>query len=106
MVIMTVVFERFFMKFMTAKDLISQSPSIWLDLPREQELIITLNGKPIAIMTATNDKEFEHSLRAIRRARATEAVASLQQSSVKSGRDTISDKEIQAEIKKTRRTRK
>ena len=94
------------MKFVTAKDLRAQASSIWNDLPREQEVVITLNGKPIAIMTATNDKDFEHSLRAIRRARANEAVMSLQQASVQSGKDAISDKEIDAEINAVRSGRK
>lgn len=94
------------MKFVTAKDLRTQASSIWSDLPREQEVVITLNGKPVAIMTATSDKDFEHSLRAIRRARAMEAVSSLQQASVQSGRDAISEKEINAEIKQTRSSRK
>jgi len=71
------------MKFVTAKDLRTQASSIWGELPREQEVVITVNGKPVAIMTATSDKDFEHSLRTIRRARAMEAVTSLQQSSVK-----------------------
>lgn len=94
------------MKFVTAKDLRTQASSIWGELPREQEVVITLNGKPVAIMTATNDKDFEHSLRAIRRARAMEAVTSLQQSSVKAGKDSISEKDIQVEIKEVRRSRK
>ncbi len=94
------------MKFVTAKDLRTQASSIWDKLPQEQEVVITVNGKPVAIMTATSDKDFEHSLRAIRRARAMEAVTSLQQSSVKTRRDSISEKEIQAEIKEVRRSRK
>jgi len=94
------------MKFVTAKDLRTNTSSIWVDLPREQEMIITLNGKPVAIMTATSDKEFEHSLRAIRRARAMDTVTSLQQSSVQSGRNAISEKVIEAEIKKVRSNRK
>ncbi|MCE5341307.1 MAG: hypothetical protein LLF92_09320 [Planctomycetaceae bacterium] len=94
------------MKFVTAKDLRTQASSLWGKLPREQEVVITVNGKPVAIMTATSDKDFEHSLRAIRRARAMEAVTSLQQSSVKTGKDSISEKEIQAEIKEVRRGRK
>jgi len=94
------------MKFVTAKDLRTQASSIWGELPREQEVVITVNGKPVAIMTATSDKDFEHSLRTIRRARAMEAVTSLQQSSVKTGKDSISEKEIQAAIKEVRRSRK
>lgn len=94
------------MKFVTAKDLRTQASSIWAQLPQEQEVIVTLNGKPVAIMTATNDKDFEHSLRAIRRARAMEAVSALQQAAVRSGRDAISEKEIQVEIVKTRSNRR
>ena len=93
------------MKFVTAKDFRTQAASIWVDLPKEQEVVITLNGKPVAIMTATNDKDFEQSLCAIRRARAMEAVSSLQQASVQSGRDKIAEKEIQAEVKKVRSQR-
>ena len=93
------------MKFVTAKDLRTQASSIWADLPGEQEVVITLNGKPVAIMTATNDKDFEQSLRAIRRARMMEAVSSLQQISVQSGRDKMTEKDIEAEIKKVRSQR-
>jgi len=93
------------MKFVTAKDLRTQAASIWNELPREQEVVITLNGKPVAIMTAASDKDFEQLLRSIRRARAMEAVSSLQQASVRAGRDAISDKAIQAEIKKVRSQR-
>lgn len=90
------------MKFVTAKDFRAQASSIWADLPGEQEVVITLNGKPVAIMTATNDKDFEQSLRAIRRARMMEAVSSLQQTSVQSGRDKMTEKEIETEIKRVR----
>ena len=93
------------MKFITAKSLRTEASSLWADLPKEQELVITLNGKPVAIMTATNDKDFENSLRAIRRARAVEAVAALQESSAREGRDKISEEEIEAEIKKARSSR-
>ena len=94
------------MKFVTAKDLRTQAASIWGSLPQEQEVVITLNGKPVAIMTATSDTDFEQSLRAIRRARATEAVSSLQQASVRSGRDAITEKDIEAEIQEVRSRRK
>lgn len=94
------------MKFVTAKDLRTQASSIWSKLPQEQEVVITLNGKPVAIMTATSDKDFELSLRAIRRARAMEAVSSLQQSSVRSGRDAFTEEEIETEIKEVRSRQK
>lgn len=72
--------------------------SIWDDLRREGELVITSNGKPIAILSPTEDDQVEDSLQAIRRARASMAVSRLQQRSVQTGRSKMSADGIQDEI--------
>jgi antitoxin (DNA-binding transcriptional repressor) of toxin-antitoxin stability system len=93
------------MKFISVRDLRSKSAQVWKQLPQEREMIITSNGRPIAIIAATNDSDLEESLSAFRQARAVEAVASLQRRSVEMGNDKITMDEIDAEIKAVRKKR-
>jgi len=93
------------MRFLSVRDLRGKSAEIWKRLPGEREMIITNNGRPIAILAAINESNLEESLAAFRQARAVEAVASLQRRSVKQGTDKISMGEIEEEIKAVRRKR-
>jgi antitoxin (DNA-binding transcriptional repressor) of toxin-antitoxin stability system len=68
-------------------------------------MIITSNGRPIAILASISESNLEESLAAFRQARAVEAVASLQRRSVEQGTDMISINEINAEIKAVRKKR-
>jgi len=93
------------MKFISVRDLRSKSAQVWKQLPQEREMIITSNGRPIAIIAAISDSDLEESLSAFRQARAVEAVASLQRRSVERGADKMTMDEIDAEIKAVRRKR-
>jgi antitoxin (DNA-binding transcriptional repressor) of toxin-antitoxin stability system len=93
------------MKFVSVRDLRGKSAEVWKSLPGEREMVITSNGRPVAILAAVNESNLEESLSAFRQARAVEAVASLQRRSVKEGTDGISLEEINAEIKAVRRKR-
>ncbi len=93
------------MKFISVRDLRAKSAQIWKDLPREREVVITSNGRPIAILATINESNLEESLAAFRRARAVEAVASIQRRSKEQGTDTISLDEIDAEIRSVRKER-
>jgi antitoxin (DNA-binding transcriptional repressor) of toxin-antitoxin stability system len=68
-------------------------------------MILTNNGRPIAIIAAISDSNVEESLSAFRQARAVKAVASLQRRSVEMGNDKITMDEIDAEIKAVRKKR-
>jgi len=93
------------MKFLSVRDLRGKSAKIWKELPEEREMVITSNGRPIAILAAVNEANLEESLSAFRKARAVEAVASLQRRSVEQGADRITLDEIDAEIKAVRSQR-
>ncbi len=93
------------MKFVTIRDLRSKSRQIQNDLPKFREMVLTSNGKPIAIMTAVSDESLEDSLTAIRRARATSSVISLQLQGVKSGKYKLRSREIEKEIREVRSRR-
>jgi len=94
------------MKFISVRDLRGKSAEVWKDLPVEREVIVTSNGRPIAVLSAINESNLEESLTAIRQARAAEAVMSLQRRSVARGTDGISMVEVDAEIKAVREKRK
>ena len=66
------------MKFVSVRDLRGKAAEIWKTLPGEGEMVITSNGRPIAILAAVNESNLEESLSAFRRARAVEAAANLQ----------------------------
>jgi antitoxin (DNA-binding transcriptional repressor) of toxin-antitoxin stability system len=94
------------MKFISVRDLRGKSAEVWKDLPAEREVVVTSNGRPIAILSAVNESTLEESLSAIRQARAAEAVMSIQRRSVERGTDGITMEEIDAEIKEVRGKRK
>ncbi len=93
------------MKFISVRDLRGKSAQIWKELPDEREMIITSNGRPVAILAAISEANLEESLSAFRQARSVEAVASLQKRSVAQGTDKISMTDIEAEIKAVRKKR-
>lgn len=93
------------MKFVSVRDLRGKAAEIWKSLPGEGEMVITSNGRPIAILAAVNESNLEESLSAFRRVRAVEAVANLQRKSMAQGTGKISMDEIDAEIKAVRRKR-
>jgi len=68
-------------------------------------MIITNNGRPVAILAAVSESNLEESLSAFRQARAVDAVASLQRRSVEQGTDKIAMEDINAEIRAVRQKR-
>lgn len=93
------------MKFISVRDLRGKSAEVWKELPAEREVVVTSNGRPIAILSAVSESNLEESLSAIRQARAAEAVMSLQRRSVEKGTDSIVMEEIDAEMKAMRKKR-
>jgi len=91
------------MKFITVRDIRTSPAQIWKQLPDEQELVITNNGKPIALLTPISDDTLEQTLSAVRRARAANAVRRMQRLAREQGVDRLSEEEIESEISSARR---
>jgi antitoxin (DNA-binding transcriptional repressor) of toxin-antitoxin stability system len=94
------------MKFISVRDLKTKSSQVWKELPVQKDMVITSNGRPIAILSSITENNLEQVLSAFRQARAMEAVTSIQHESVRKGTDTITMDEIDDEIKSVRSTRK
>ena len=93
------------MRFISVRDLRSRSAQIWKALSSERELVITSNGKPIAILSAVSEETLEEALKSIRAARAIAAVEKMQRHSVRNGKDRMTGEEIEAEIAAVRKKR-
>ena len=93
------------MKFITVRDIRTSPAEIWKRLPEEQEMVITNNGRPIALLTPLSDDTLEETLSAVRRARAVNAVHQMRRLARERGLDEMSEEEIQAEIDAARRER-
>ena len=61
------------MKFLSVRDLRSKSADVWKGLSAEREMVVTSNGRPIAILSAVTEDSLEETLGAIRRSRAIAA---------------------------------
>ena len=94
------------MKFLSVRDLKTKSSQVWKELEGQKEMIVTSNGRPIALLSSVNENNLEQVLTAFRRARATNAVASIQYESTQKGTEKISLEEINAEIEAVRSIRK
>ncbi len=86
------------MKFLSIRDLKTKSAQVWKELPDQKEMIVTSNGRRIALLSSINENNLEETLTAFRHARATNAVAMIQYESAQKGTDKISMDEINAEI--------
>jgi antitoxin (DNA-binding transcriptional repressor) of toxin-antitoxin stability system len=93
------------MKFITVRDLRTSPAEIWKQLPAEQEMVITNNGKPIALLTPLSGETIEETVSAVRTARAANALRHMRKVARENGLDTMTDAEIQAEIDAVRRER-
>jgi prevent-host-death family protein len=91
------------MKFLSVRELRGKAAEIWRRLPAEHELVVTHNGRPVAILTSVAEGNLEDELAAIRQARAMAAVNRLQRQSVERGRDRLKAADIAAEIAAVRR---
>ncbi len=93
------------MRFVSVRELRGQSAAVWKTLAREKDLIVTSNGKPIALLSAMSGETLEESLSALHRARSQAAATAMQQASVRMGADRLSLQDINAEIDATRTQR-
>ena|SRR3990167_4114407 len=90
------------MEFVTVRDLRIHTGKVWEKLEEKKDLIITSNGRPMAIMTEISGDTLEATLNAVREARGRGAIRQMRRDALQKGLDKLSEKEIEAEIKQTR----
>ena len=90
------------MKFITARDLRLKPGDVWKLAQKEEDLIITANGRPVALLTGVTEDTLEEELDIIQRARALRALDEIHRASALKGTDKISVKGIDSEIAQVR----
>jgi len=95
------VWEVVIMKYIATRDLRNNPSAIWETLDEGSEVVVTVNGKPKAIMIKADD-DLEFLMKAITRAKAELAVERMRLQSLRLGLDRLSSEEIESEISKSR----
>lgn len=91
------------MRFIGVRELRARTADIWTDLEKEKELVITSNGKPVALLTAVREENFERALKVLGRARAMEALDVMHRTAAQKGLDRLSSEEVATEVHQARR---
>jgi PHD/YefM family antitoxin component YafN of YafNO toxin-antitoxin module len=93
------------MKFLSTRELRNR-PGYVRNLARKDDLVLTANGKPIAILLGVEEDELEETARAVRQAKAQLALSRLRKQAARRGTDRMSASAINAEIRAVRSRRK
>ena len=88
------------MNFYSVRDLRTESKSVWSELANGQEVILTNNGRPSALMIEIPEGQFDEIVQAVRQAKAMIALNSMRRRSARSG--YRSDQEIEDVIEEAR----
>lgn len=94
------------MDYITVRELRSESGQVWDRVEAGEEIVITRNGKPFALLLHTPPGEVEDALRAWRAARFGVVLDRVHAHSRAKGLDRITAKEIEAEIAAVRKKRR
>ncbi len=93
------------MRFVSVRELSTKPKEIWQKI-KEDDIIITSNGKPIAILSGVTEESLDRELRAIRRSRALLALEEMQKAAAARRLDKWAESKIEAEICAVRKSRR
>lgn len=80
-------------------------PGYVRDLMPDDKLVLTSNGKPVALLIGIGEDELDDTIRAIERAKAQLALSRMRREAAARGVDRLSPREIDAEIRAVRSAR-
>jgi hypothetical protein len=93
------------MKFMSTREFRVNTGRLRDDLSRDEEVVLTANGRPYAIVSSVRPEWFDKELRAIRGARAKVALERVRKSAVKAGTADMPMAQIDTIIAAVRRAK-
>jgi antitoxin (DNA-binding transcriptional repressor) of toxin-antitoxin stability system len=94
------------MDYVTVRELREQSGKVWQRIEAGEEIIVTRNGKPFALLLHTEPAEVEAVLRAHRAARLGAVLERLQAQARQSGAAKMTHEAVQDEIAAARAQRR
>ena len=93
------------MKFLSTRELRNR-PGYVRQLAQKEDLVLTANGKPIAILLGVEEDKLEETARAVRQAKAQLALSRLRKRAARRGADRMPASAIDREIRALRSRRK
>jgi antitoxin (DNA-binding transcriptional repressor) of toxin-antitoxin stability system len=93
------------MKFVSTRELRNR-PGFVRELAQKEDLVLTADGKPIAILLGIEDDDLEETALVIRQAKAQRALSRMRQQAARKGVAQALPRAIEAEIRAVRRKRK
>ena len=94
------------MQFVPYRTLRNEPTTLRKKLASEGELVVTMDNQPFAVMISLGDENVQDILLMVSRLRAQMAVRAIRSQARKAGLDTMTLKDVNALIKKTRAERK
>lgn len=94
------------MDTLTIRELRNRPGAAQDELARSGELLLTNNGKPVAVMLAVDGSTLDETLEVLRRARGQLALSKLRRQSASLGLDKLTLTEIDEEIRQARQERR
>ena len=94
------------MDFVTVRELRTSAAEVWQRLEAGEEIVVTRNGKPFALLVHTEPAQLEDQLRALRWSRFDRLLVDQHRKAADAGLDQMSMEEIDAEIAASRKERR
>ena len=94
-----------FVSTISIDDLKTQTAAQWLKSADQEDLIVTSQGQPVAVLLPINAESLEATLGALRSVRAVQAQTALQRGAAVGGISNLSMDDIDAEIMAARKNR-
>jgi hypothetical protein len=91
------------MKFMTVREFRLNTGKVRRSLEQDDDVVLTANGKPYALVAHVHPEDFDRELLEFRRARARLAVERLRGDARSNGTDRMSAEAIDAVVRDHRR---
>lgn len=93
------------MKFLSTRDLRNR-PGYVRELAQKDDLVLTVNGKPIALLLGLEDDDLEETARVVRQARAQRTLSRMRRQAAMRGLEKMPPAAIEAQIRAVRAKRK
>jgi antitoxin (DNA-binding transcriptional repressor) of toxin-antitoxin stability system len=93
------------MKFVSTRELRNR-PGFVRELMQKEDLVLTSDGKPVAMILGIENEDLEETAQAIRQVKAQRALSRLRRSAAKSEASKLSGSDINREIQSARGKRK
>ena len=94
------------MKFVTQRELRVEPGKVWKILKQESDVVVTFHGKPVAVMSAVEEGDFEATMADLRQAKALRLLKEIRDLAKKSGLSQMTMADINREIQAVRKRKR